>query len=56
VLGSRVRVAIGPVSAEITAESLERLGLAVGTPAFASFKATGTRVVSVAGFSAPPGL
>jgi molybdate transport system ATP-binding protein len=55
-LGSRVRVAIGPVSAEITAESLERLGLTVGTPAFASFKATGTRVVSVAGFSAPPGL
>jgi molybdate transport system ATP-binding protein len=45
--GSRVRVAIGPVSAEITAESCERLGLAVGRPAFASFKATGTRVVAV---------
>jgi len=46
--GSRVRVAIGPVSAEITAESCERLGLSVGSPAFASFKATGTRVVAVA--------
>jgi ABC-type sulfate/molybdate transport systems ATPase subunit len=46
--GSRVRVAIGPISAEITAESLERLGLAVGRPAYASFKATGTRVVAAA--------
>jgi ABC-type sulfate/molybdate transport systems ATPase subunit len=44
--GSRVRVAIGPISAEITAESLERLGLEVGRPAYASFKATGTRVVA----------
>ncbi len=44
--GSRVRVAIGPVSAEITAESLDRLGLAVGRTAYASFKATGTRVVA----------
>ena len=50
--GSRARIAIGPVSAEITAESLQRLGLAVGMPAFASFKATGTRVLAVAGFSA----
>jgi molybdate transport system ATP-binding protein len=54
--GSRVRVAIGPVSAEITAESLDRLGLAVGMPAFASFKATGTRIVAVAGFPARVGL
>jgi ABC-type sulfate/molybdate transport systems ATPase subunit len=43
--GSRVRVAIGPISAEITAESRDRLGLEIGTPAFASFKATGTRVL-----------
>ncbi len=47
--GNRVRVAIGPVTAEITAESLARLGLRPGTMAFASFKATGTRVVSERG-------
>ena len=45
-LGSRVRVTIGPVSAEITADSLHRLGLRLGTTAFASFKATGTRIVA----------
>jgi molybdate transport system ATP-binding protein len=45
-LGNRARVTIGPVSAEITAESLRRLGLARGQQAYASFKATGTRVVS----------
>jgi molybdenum ABC transporter ATP-binding protein len=45
-LGSRVRVSIGPLSAEITAESLQRLGLRIGTFAYASFKATGTRVVA----------
>jgi ABC-type sulfate/molybdate transport systems ATPase subunit len=47
-LGNRVRVAVGPLSAEITAESLQRLGLAVGQPAYASFKATGARVVATA--------
>jgi ABC-type Fe3+/spermidine/putrescine transport system ATPase subunit len=45
-LGSRVRVTIGPISAEITAESLQRLGLRLGNTAFASFKATGTRIVA----------
>ena len=45
-IGNRIRITIGPVSAEITAESLERLGLQVGQPAYASFKATGTRVVA----------
>ena len=45
-LGNRARVTIGPVSAEITAESLRRLGLATGQQAYATFKATGTRVVS----------
>ena len=45
-LGSRVRVSIGAVSAEITAESLHRLRLEIGTLAFASFKATGTRLVA----------
>ena len=45
-LGNRVRVTIGPVSAEITADSFHRLGLELGQTAFASFKATGTRVVA----------
>ena len=45
-LGNRVRLAVGPVSAEITAESLARLGLSAGRPVYASFKATGTRVVA----------
>jgi len=45
-LGNRARVTVGPVSAEITVESLRRLGLSVGQTAYASFKATGARVVS----------
>ena len=45
-LGNRVRVTIGPVSAEITADSLHRLGLELGQTAYASFKATGTRIVA----------
>jgi ABC-type sulfate/molybdate transport systems ATPase subunit len=45
-LGNRVRVSIGPISAEITAESRRRLDLRIGQTAFASFKATGTRIVS----------
>jgi len=52
-LGNRARVTIGPVSAEITAESLHRLGLRVGQTAFASFKATGTRVVANGGERTP---
>jgi ABC-type sulfate/molybdate transport systems ATPase subunit len=45
-LGNRARLAVGPVSAEITTESLRRLGLAPGQSVYASFKATGTRVVA----------
>ncbi|HEY5659932.1 MAG TPA: ABC transporter ATP-binding protein [Gaiellaceae bacterium] len=45
-IGNRIRVTLGPVSAEITADSRQRLGLEVGQPAYASFKATGTRVVA----------
>jgi molybdenum ABC transporter ATP-binding protein len=45
-LGNRARVTIGPVSAEITVESVRRLGLQTGQRAYASFKATGTRVVA----------
>ncbi|HEX4518246.1 MAG TPA: ABC transporter ATP-binding protein [Gaiellaceae bacterium] len=45
-VGNRVRVRVGPVTAELTASSSERLHLAVGQQAVASFKATGTRLVS----------
>ena len=45
-VGNRVRVRIGPVTAEVTAASVERLELAVGKTAVASFKATGTRLVA----------
>jgi ABC-type sulfate/molybdate transport systems ATPase subunit len=41
----RVRVQIGPVIAEVTQASLDKLELAVGKRAVASFKATGTRLV-----------
>ena len=44
-VGNRVRVKIGPVTAEVTEASVARLGLAVGDRATASFKATGTRLV-----------
>ncbi len=45
-VGNRVRVRIGPVTAEVTAASVEKLELEVGRPAVASFKATGTRLVT----------
>jgi len=45
-LGNRARVTIGPLSAEITVDSLRRLGLQPGQHAYASFKATGTRIVA----------
>jgi molybdate transport system ATP-binding protein len=45
-LGNRARVTIGPLSAEITVDSLRRLGLQTGRHAYASFKATGTRIVA----------
>jgi len=44
-LGNRVRVSVGPLVAEITAVSADRLGLATGQPVVASFKAAGTRLV-----------
>jgi molybdate transport system ATP-binding protein len=47
-LGNRARVTIGPISAEITVDSLRRLGLQPGRHAYASFKATGTRIVASA--------
>jgi len=46
-VGNRVRVRIGPVTAEVTSSSAERLELARGGVAYATFKATGTRLVSL---------
>ena len=45
-VGNRVRIRIGPLTAEVTDASVAKLGLAVGGRAVASFKATGTRLVS----------
>jgi molybdate transport system ATP-binding protein len=47
-VANRVRIRIGPLTAEITAASVERLGLRPGEPVVASFKATGTRLVPLA--------
>ena len=44
-VGNRVRVQAGSVTAEVTAESLEHLGLALGSEVVASFKASDTRLV-----------
>ena len=47
-VANRVRVRVGPLTAEITASSAERLGLEPGQTVIASFKATGTRLVELA--------
>lgn len=47
-LGNRVRVRVGPVTAEVTTGSAERLGLREGDIVVASFKATGARLLPVA--------
>ncbi|HET7745440.1 MAG TPA: ABC transporter ATP-binding protein [Gaiellaceae bacterium] len=52
-VGNRVRVRIGPLTAEVTASSAERLELARGGVAFATFKATGTRLVPLDGRGRP---
>jgi ABC-type sulfate/molybdate transport systems ATPase subunit len=44
-VGNRVRVRIGPIIAEVTSASRERLELDRGGIAYATFKATGTRLV-----------
>jgi molybdate transport system ATP-binding protein len=48
-LGNRARVTVGPLSAEVTVDSARRLALQPGQYAFASFKATGTRIVASEG-------
>jgi ABC-type sulfate/molybdate transport systems ATPase subunit len=45
-VGNRVRVKVGPVTAEVTEPSWDKLGLVVGGRAVVSFKATGTRLVT----------
>ena len=44
-VANRVRVRVGPLTAEITAASAERLALRPGQTVVASFKAAGTRLV-----------
>jgi molybdate transport system ATP-binding protein len=44
-VGNRVRVTVGPVTAEVTAASVERLGLREGDVAVATWKATATTLV-----------
>ncbi len=44
-VGNRVRVRVGPLSAELTALSAEQLGLQRGEDVHATFKATATRLV-----------
>jgi len=44
-VANRVRVRVGPVTAEVTAASATRLELEEGGIAYATFKATGTRLV-----------
>ena len=44
-VANRVRVRVGPVTAEVTAASAARLELEAGGIAYATFKATGTRLV-----------
>ncbi len=46
--GNRMRIRVGPLVAEVTAASSDRLGLAVGDVVVASFKATATRLVPLA--------
>jgi molybdate transport system ATP-binding protein len=46
-LGNRTRIRVGPIVAEITASSAERLRLEEGDIAVASFKATATRVLTL---------
>jgi ABC-type sulfate/molybdate transport systems ATPase subunit len=44
-VGNRVRVRVGPLTAEITVASAQRLDLRHGGRVYATFKATGTRLV-----------
>jgi ABC-type sulfate/molybdate transport systems ATPase subunit len=52
-VGNRVRVRVGPITAEVTAVSADKLELSRGGTAFATFKATGTRLVPLASPTSP---
>jgi molybdate transport system ATP-binding protein len=47
-LGNRVRIRVGPLTAEVTESSIRRLALSEGDVVVASFKATGARLLPVA--------
>jgi molybdopterin-binding protein len=47
-VANRLRIRVGPLTAEITAESAARLELAPGDEVVASFKASGTRLIPLA--------
>jgi molybdate transport system ATP-binding protein len=47
-LGNRARVAVGPLAAEVTTASVDRLALREGEPVVASFKATAARLLPLA--------
>jgi ABC-type sulfate/molybdate transport systems ATPase subunit len=46
-IGNRVRVAVGPLTAEVTAESADRLAVREGEQLVATWKATATRLVAL---------
>jgi molybdate transport system ATP-binding protein len=46
-IGNRVRVAVGPLTAEVTAESADRLAVREGERLVATWKATATRLVAL---------
>jgi ABC-type sulfate/molybdate transport systems ATPase subunit len=46
-IGNRVRVAVGPLTAEVTSESAERLAVREGERLVATWKATATRLVAL---------
>lgn len=46
-IGNRVRVSVGPLTAEVTAESAERLSVREGERLVATWKATATRLVAL---------
>ena len=47
-LGNRARVVVGPLVAEVTTSSIERLALREGEPVVATFKATAARLLPLA--------
>lgn len=52
--GNRVRLSVGPVMAELTAESVQRLELAPGGTATASFKSTAIQVIQLSSAQQAP--